>query len=373
MFKICTIVGTRPEIIKLSSLIKKLDKFFDQNIIHTGQNYDYELNQIFFKDLKIRKPDYFLNSAGPNANKTISKIFSKLDDILIKINPDAVLILGDTNSGLSSIVAKKRKIQVFHIEAGNRSFDYKVPEELNRKIIDHTSDINFTYTDIAKNYLVSEGIPADRIIKVGSPMKEVIVHNRKKINKSNILKKLVLKKNKFFLVSFHREENVDDKKKLTTFLSLLEWLSDNFSNQVIVSTHYRTQDRLNKLNKKFEKIKNKYTKKIVFLKPFNFSDYVKLQQNCNIILSDSGTLTEEASILGLKAIKLRASHERPEGMEQGTTIMCDLKISKINAAIQVLNKSKNSYPVIDYISDNFSDKVIKNIISYLDYSINKKV
>ncbi len=373
MFKICTIIGTRPEIIKLSSLIKKLDRFFDHNIVHTGQNYDYELNQIFFEDLKIRKPDYFLNSADVNANKTISKIFFKFDEILEKIKPDAVLILGDTNSGLSSIVAKKRKLQVFHIEAGNRSFDYKVPEELNRKIIDHSSDINFTYTDIAKNYLISEGIPADRIIKVGSPMKEVINQNSKTINKSNILKKLGLKKNKFFLVSFHREENVDNKKKLTNFLNLLEWLSENFPDKIIVSTHYRTQHRLDKLNEKYKRTKKKYANKIVFLKPFNFSDYVKLQKNCNIILSDSGTLTEETSILKLKAIKLRASHERPEGMEQGTTIMCDLNISKILTAIKILNKTKISYPVDDYNLDNFSDKIVKNITSYLDYSISKKV
>lgn len=373
MFKICTIVGTRPEIIKLSSVLKKLDKFFDHKLIHTGQNYDYELNQIFFKDLKLRKPDFFLNSAGPNPNKTISKIFSKIDNLLVKIKPDAVIILGDTNSGLASIAAKKRKIQVFHIEAGNRSFDHRVPEELNRKLIDHTSDINFTYTQIARDYLISEGIPSDRIIKVGSPMNEVIQENKILIAKSDILKKFKLKKNGFFLISFHREENVDDKENLKKFLHFLVWLSDKFSKKIIISTHLRTQNRLNKLKENFLKIKKNYSSKIIFLNPFSFTDFIKLQKNCDIIFSDSGTLSEEASLLGIRAVKLRTSHERPEGMEEATTIMSGLDLDKMKIAIKILHKSKASKIVKDYSTNNFSDKIIKNIISYQNYTINKKV
>ncbi len=373
MFKVCTIVGTRPEIIKLSSLLKKLDKFFEHKLIHTGQNYDYELNQIFFNDLKIRKPDFFLNSAGSNPNKTISKIFSKVDDLLNKIKPDAIVILGDTNSGLAAIAAKKRKLQVFHIEAGNRSFDHRVPEELNRKLIDHSSDINFTYTQIAKDYLVSEGISSDRVIKVGSPMNEIIRENKLAIDKSNILKKLKLKQNEFFLISFHREENVDNKANLTKFLDLLEWLSKKFSKKIIISTHFRTQNRLDKIKGKFQKFKKNYSNKITFLNPFSFTDYIKLQKSCKILFSDSGTITEEASLLGIKAIKLRTSHERPEGMEEASTIMCGLDLEKIQTAINILEKCKTSEVVRDYSVNNFSDKIVKNILSYQNYSVNKKV
>jgi len=373
MYKLCTIVGTRPEIIKLSSLIKKLDKFFDQKLIHTGQNYDYELNQIFFEDLNLRKPDYFLNSAGTNANKTISKIFSKLDNLFNRIKPNAVLILGDTNSGLASIVAKKRKIQVFHIEAGNRSFDYRLPEELNRKLIDHSSDINFTYTDIAKNYLIAEGIPADRVIKTGSPMNEVLHENKLKIEKSKILKKLKLKKNEFFLISFHREESVDNRKNLLKFIKFLEWLFKKYKKKIIISTHLRTEKRLKKLKENFKNIEKNYASKIFFLRPFSFSDYIKLQRNCAIVFSDSGTLTEEASLLGIKAIKLRETHERPEGMEEAATIMCGLDLEKIQNAIKVLQVFRSSKVIRDYSVDNFSQKIIKNIISYLDYALNKKV
>ena len=373
MFKICTLVGTRPEIIKLSSVIKKADKFFDQTLVHTGQNYDYELNEIFFKDLNIRKPDYFLNSAGKNVNKTLSNIFSKFDSVLDKIKPNAILILGDTNSGLASIVAKKKKLQVFHVEAGNRSFDYRVPEELNRKIIDHTSDINFTYTDIAKKYLINEGIPPDRIIKVGSPMLEVLNDNKLKINNSKIMKKLKLKKNNFFLVSFHREENVDNIDNLKKFINFLYWLNKKYKQKIIISTHFRTRDRLIKSKTKLNKLQKNNEKNILFLQPFGFSDYVKLQKECKIIFSDSGTLTEESSLLSLKAIKLRTSHERPEGMEESSTIMCGLNIEKIKSAIDILEKTNKSKIVNEYSVNNFSDKIIKNIISYLDYSINKKI
>ncbi len=367
MYKICTIVGTRPEIIKLSSFIKKADKYFNQILVHTGQNYDYELNEIFFKDLAIRKPDLFLNCAKGNPNKTISEIFLKVDKILISQKPDAVVILGDTNSGLAAIAAKKRNIPVFHLEAGNRSFDFRVPEELNRKLIDHCADINFTYTKLAKNYLVSEGINADRIINVGSPMMEVIHENKKKIFNSNILKELNLKRNNFFLFSFHREENVDNKNNISRFFNLLDWLNEKYKKKIIISTHSRTKDRIK------DKLKKKKKQNIIFLKPFNFSNYIKLQENCSIVFSDSGTLTEETSILKTKAIMLRESHERPEGMEEATTIMCGLDIDKIDIAIKILAKYPNHRIVEDYNVKNFSEKIIKNITSYLNYKINKKI
>ena len=367
MYKICTIVGTRPEIIKLSSFIKKSDKYFNQILVHTGQNYDYELNEIFFKDLAIRKPDFFLNCAKENPNKTISEIFLKVDKILISQKPDAVVILGDTNSGLAAIAAKKRNIPVFHLEAGNRSFDYRVPEELNRKLIDHCADINFTYTKLAKNYLVSEGINADRIINVGSPMMEIIQENKKKILASKILKKLKLKKNNFYLFSFHREENVDNKNNINKFFDLLNWLNKNYKKKIIISTHARTQKRIK------DKLKINKKQNIIFLKPFNFSDYIKLQENCSIVFSDSGTLTEETSILKTKAIMLRESHERPEGMEEATTIMCGLDINKIETAMKILADYNKHRVVNDYNVKNFSEKIIKNITSYLNYKINKNI
>ena len=367
MYKICTIVGTRPEIIKLSSFIKKSDKYFNQILVHTGQNYDYELNDIFFKDLDLRKPDFFLNCAQENPNKTISEIFSKVDKILISQKPDAVVILGDTNSGLAAIAAKKRRVPVFHLEAGNRSFDYRVPEELNRKLIDHCADINFTYTKLAKNYLVSEGINADRIINVGSPMMEIIRENKKKILASKILKKLKLKKNDFYLFSFHREENVDNKNNINKFFDLLNWLNKKYKKKIIISTHSRTQKRIK------DKLKINKKQNIIFLKPFNFSDYIKLQENCSIVFSDSGTLTEEASILKTKAIMLRESHERPEGMEEATTIMCGLDINKIETAIKILAKYNKHRIVNDYNVENFSEKIIKNVTSYLNYKINKNI
>lgn len=370
MFRVCTIVGTRPELIKLSSFIKKADKVFLHSLVHTGQNYDYELNEIFFEDLNIRKPDHILNCAKNSVNKTISEIFLKVDKILELIKPDAVIILGDTNSGLAAIAAKKKHIPVFHLEAGNRSYDYKVPEELNRKLIDHCSDINFTYTNHAKNYLVSEGISPDRVIKVGSPMLEVIKQNEKKIKRSNILRKLKLKKKNYFLISFHREENVDNKENITKFFEFLFWLNKKFKKKIVISTHYRTKK---KITSQINSLKIKNKTDIYFLKPFNFSDYICLQKNCDFIFSDSGTLTEESSILTTKAIMLRESHERPEGMEEASTIMCGLNIKKIETAMKILNNENYHEIVKEYKINNFTDKVIKNIISYIDYKINKKI
>ncbi|MDC1079935.1 UDP-N-acetylglucosamine 2-epimerase (non-hydrolyzing) [Candidatus Pelagibacter sp.] len=364
MFKVCTIIGTRPEIIKLSSTIKKIDKFFKQVLVHTGQNYDYELNQIFFKDLSIRKPDYYLNSSSNSTNSTIAKIIQNIDKIFLSEKPDCVMILGDTNSGLAAIAAKKRNIPIFHIEAGNRSFDQRVPEELNRKLIDHCSDINFTYTNLAKNYLIQEGLYPDRVINIGSPMLEVINDQKSKINKSNILKKLKLKKNEYFLISFHREENVDVKENLNKFFDIIKWLNYENKKKVVISTHYRTKKRIVENNKNIS-----FNKNVMFLKPFSFSDYIKLQKNSYIVLSDSGTLTEETSILKTKSIMLRNSHERPEGMEEATTIMCGLDQEKIQAAIKILNSNIKHKLVKDYNTPNFSDKIVKNILSYLNYNI----
>jgi UDP-N-acetylglucosamine 2-epimerase len=364
MFKVCTIIGTRPEIIKLSSTIKKIDKYFKQVLVHTGQNYDYELNQIFFKDLNIRKPDFYLKSASYSVNSTIAKIIVNIDKIFLSEKPDCVLILGDTNSGLAALAAKKRNIPIFHLEAGNRSFDQRVPEELNRKLIDHCSDINFTYTNLAKKYLTQEGLYPDRVITVGSPMLEVIDDQKLKINKSNILKKLKLKKNDYFLISFHREENVDVKKNLNKFFDLVKWLKSEYKKKIVISTHHRTKKRIIENNKDIS-----FDKNIMFLNPFNFSDYIKLQKNSYIVLSDSGTLTEETSILKTKSIMLRNSHERPEGMEEATTIMCGLDQDKIQVAIKML-KSKTVHKLVkDYDTLNFSDKIVKNILSYLNYTI----
>jgi UDP-N-acetylglucosamine 2-epimerase len=364
LYKILTIVGTRPEIIKLSSTIKKIDQYFEQCLVHTGQNYDYELNEIFFKDLNLRKPDFFLDCASSNANLTIAKIFQQFDSLLQKIKPNGLILLGDTNSGLAAIVAKKRGVPIYHLEAGNRCFDFRVPEELNRKIIDHVSDINFTYTNIAKNNLLNEGITSDRIINTGSPMLEVINDQKSQIKKSKILTKLKLLKNNYFLVSFHREENVDKPENIKKFIEFLKWLSKKYNNKIIVSTHFRTQKKL--LNYDKNKIKN-----VSFLNPFSFSDYVNLQKNSRIVFSDSGTLTEEASLLNIKGIMLRESHERPEGMEEGTVIMCGLDIKKIENAIKILFDCKIHNIVKEYKVLNFSDKIAKNILSYLNYNINK--
>lgn len=365
--RILTVLGTRPEIIKLSRIIPKFDEYFKNYLIHTGQNYDYELNKIFFKDLSIRKPDFFLKAATNNNIETISNIIHKFGNICKKIKPDAVFILGDTNSGLAAITAKKFKIPIFHYEAGNRCFDINVPEEINRKIIDHISDINLTYSQIAKQYLIKEGIPSKNIIKVGSPMKEIFNYNYKKIQKSQILKKLNLKKENFILVSFHREENVDDDKTLKNFVYLLKSVCKKTRKKIIISTHSR-------LRKNLKKLKHYRNKNLIFLKPLGFFDYINLMQNSYVCLSDSGTITEEASILKIPAINLRDTNERPEGMEEGTVMMTGTDLDKVMTAIKILKNKRNKLKIPKLIKDyniNFaSEKIVKIILSYKRY-INK--
>ena len=367
--KIMTIVGTRPEIIKLSMIIKLLDKNLNNILVHTGQNYDYELNEIFFKDLGIRKPDYFLDSVGESTAETIGNIISNSDEVLDKEKPDAVLLYGDTNSCLSVISAKRRKIPIFHLEAGNRCFDQRVPEEINRKIVDHLSDINMPLTEHARDYLIQEGLSPDRVIKVGSCMKEVIDNNLKQINNSKILNKLDLKKNQYFVVSAHREENVDNKSVLTQLLQSLNAISDKYNFPIIVSTHPRTRDRLEKLNSRI-----KINKLVNFIKPLGIFDYINLQSNSKCVISDSGTITEESSILGFPAIMIRNAHERPEGMDQGVLIMSGLEKERVIESIEVtLKLSKIKQPVVkDYNEDNVSSKVLKIILSYIEL-INREV
>jgi len=369
--KIMTVVGTRPEIIKLSRTISELDKFADHILVHTGQNYDYELNQIFFEDLKIRKPDFFLNSVGDTPAETISKIIFDSDEIMRKIKPDAVLLYGDTNSCLSVISAKRRQIPIFHMEAGNRCFDQRVPEEINRKIVDHLSDINMPLTEHARNYLISEGIPADRVIKIGSCMKEILDFHSKEIRSSKILKELNISSGKYFLVSAHREENVDYKSNLKDFLDSLNLISEKYKMPLIVSTHPRTKDRINRLNKNI-----KLNPLIKFLPPMGFFDYIKLQQTAYCVISDSGTITEESSILKFPAIMIRQSHERPEGMDEGTLIMSGLNKYRIIESIEIITKlykeKKIPRVVDDYNVDNVSQKVLKIIFSYIDF-INNNV
>lgn len=360
MYKVLTLVGTRPEIIKLSLTIKKLDKIFRHYLVHSGQNYDYELNQIFFKDLGIRKPDFFLNSKSKDNIYTISKIFTKFNDLCKRIKPDAVVILGDTNSSLAAIVAHKKKIPIFHIEAGNRCFNRDTPEELNRKLVDHISDINLTYTKIAKDYLVNEGILPDKIINVGSPMLEILKYFENKINKSTILDKLNLVENKYILVSLHREENVDNKDNLLNFISTLKKISKKYNKRIVFSTHLRTEKNL-------KRFKIKKTKSINFLKPFSFTDYSKLEKNSFITLSDSGTIVEESSILGFNALNLRDNTERLEGMSEGSVMMVGLDKKRIEFGIKVLKKDDVKLKIVtDYKVENFSSKIPRLIVSYLD-------
>ncbi len=364
MLKVVTIVGTRPEIIRLSRIIPKLDKNFQHTLIHTGQNYDYSLNEIFFQDLEIREPDIFLNIAKDNPMKTIAGVIENIDQELEKIMPDAVLILGDTNSSLSAIPAKRRKIPIFHMEAGNRCFDFRVPEEINRRIVDVISDINLTYSEIARQYLISEGFDKNRVINTGSPMKEVINFYNKKINSSKILKELDIKKNKYFLVSIHREENVDNKAKLKRLPEILNKLSSDFKLPVIVSTHPRAKKMIKESNLEF-------SKNIRFLEPFSFSDYCNLQVNSKCVLSDSGTITEESSILNFPALNLRVSHERPEGLEEGAVMSVGFSINKILNALDILkNQSRGSKRDIkivkDYDVDNVSEKIVRIILGNID-------
>jgi len=371
MTKILTIVGTRPEIIKMSCVIKELDKNFNHILVHTGQNYDYELNEVFFKDLDVRKPDYFLNVSSDRLADTIANIISKSDKIIEKINPDALLIYGDTNSCLSAISAKRRKIPIFHFEAGNRSFDQRVPEEINRKIVDHISDINFVLTEHSRRYLLREGINGETIFKTGSHMFEVLSKFKNKIANSNILDKLKLEKNSYFLFSIHREENVDNKINLKKVIDIINSLYVKYKLPVIVSTHPRTKYRLKKLS---FKIKNK---NIRFLKPFGFFDYIKLQSNSKCVVSDSGTITEESSILKFPSINLRENHERPEGMDHGAVILTGLNKTRVLEAIKLtINNFKlkpESYTSIsDYNNINLSTQVSRVIVSYIDY-VNREI
>ena len=363
--KIVTAVGTRPEIIRLSRVISKLDKYCDHKLVHTGQNYDYELNNIFFEDLNLRKPDKFLAASGKNAVERISNIISKVDNFLARAKPDAFLVLGDTNSCLAALAAKKRKIPVFHMEAGNRCFDMRVPEETNRKIVDHLSDINMTYSSIAREYLLKEGFPSDQIIKTGSPMSEVLSFYENKIRTSKVMHDLNLKEKKFFLVSCHREENIEPDESFTKFISILNKLSSLYKADVIVSTHPRTL-------KKIKKEKVSLNSKVRLLKPLSFSDYNNLQLNARCVLSDSGTISEESSILNFPALNIREAHERPEAMEEASVIMTGLDFNRIKESIEVTDDQlrgddRTLSLVKDYSSQNVSDKVLRIILSYTDY------
>ena len=363
-----TVIGTRPEIIKLSRIIPKLDLFFDHLLVNTSQNFDYELNKIFFKDLNIRKPDVELKIQAKSAAKTIAKVIHETDTLIKKYTPDAFLILGDTNSCLSCISAKRNKVPIFHLEAGNRCFDLRVPEEINRKIIDHVSDIHLTYSSIAREYLLNEGLPKNQIIKVGSPMKEVVNHYDSKIKKSKILQKLKITKGQYILVSLHREENVDDVNILKKFLKILNYLKESQKKKLVVSTHPRTRKNLENLD--FKK-----TPKITFSKPFSFTDYIKLQLDAAFVMSDSGTITEEASILNFPVINLRETHERPEGNEEASVISTSLNLEEIIQAIDILKTQKrgnqrNIGLIKDYDTDNVSEKVVRIILSYTDF-VNK--
>ncbi len=368
--KVVTVVGTRPEIIRLSRVMSKLDHYFEHTIVHTGQNYDYELNEIFFNDLEIRKPDYFLDAAGSNGAVTIGNVIIKIDVLLSKIMPDALLVLGDTNSSMAVISAKRKKIPIFHMEAGNRCFDQRVPEEINRKIVDHVSDINLTYSSIAREYLLNEGIPPDMVIKTGSPMFEVLEYYRNKIDSSKILTQLKLTKNSFFLVSSHREENIDSDINFTNFVDTINSIAKLYKLPLIVSTHPRTKKRIDDQNITFHS-------HITLLKPIGFLDYIKLQMNAKATLSDSGTINEESSILNFPAINIRDAHERPEAMEEGSVMMTGLNKKRVLQALNILNTQERGEvrtlcEVLDYKAPNVSEKVVRIILSYTDY-INRKV
>lgn len=371
MLKVMTIVGTRPELIKMSRVIAEFDQHTQHILVHTGQNFDYELNQVFFDDLGIRKPDYFLAAVGENAAQTIAKVIEKADEVLEKEQPDALLLYGDTNSCLSILAAKRRKIPVFHMEAGNRCFDQRVPEELNRKVLDHLSDINMVLTEHARRYLLAEGIPADRIIKTGSHMQEVLEYYMPNIEASNVLERLNLQSQKYFLLSTHREENVDSPANLQDLLDTLQALVKKYDMPVVVSTHPRTRQRLEKLGV------GSLDNRIHFLKPFGFFDYIKLQKEAFCILSDSGTITEEASLLNLPAVTIRNAHERPEGMDEGTLIMCGLKTERVLDAVNIVTlqhkKTDTKLNIVpDYLGGLVSRKVLRAVVSYVDF-VNRTV
>jgi UDP-N-acetylglucosamine 2-epimerase (non-hydrolysing) len=368
--KLATIVGTRPELIKLSRVIAELDRSVTHVLMHTGQNYDYELNEIFFRDLEIRRPDRFLDVVGQTLGETIGNVIARSYSALQQETPDALLVLGDTNSCLSVIAAKRLKIPIFHMEAGNRCFDERVPEEVNRRIVDHTSDVNLVYTEHARRYLLAEGVPADRVIKTGSPMREVLSHYRPRIEASDALARLGLTAGNYFLVSAHREENVDSERNLTELLRSLRELEARFRLPIIFSTHPRTQMRLEAAGADISGTA------IRFLKPLGFFDYVKLQTSASCVLSDSGTITEESSILGFPAVTIREAHERPEGMDVGTLIMCGLRAESIIGAVETVRRhagaGRRFRPAPDYETDDVSAKVVRIILSYTDY-VNRRV
>lgn len=365
--KVMTIVGTRPEIIRLSRVIDKLDRYCVHVLVHTGQNFDYELNQVFFDDLGIRKPDHFLNSAegSRSAAQTIGNVISAVDLLLEQSSPEAVLILGDTNSSLAAIPAKRRKVPVFHMEAGNRSFDLRVPEEINRRIVDHTADINLTYSTIAREYLLREGLPPDQVIKTGSPMHEVLDHYMPQIQSSDVLRRLGLSASEYFVVSAHREENVDSEKNFAKLVQVLNAVAEDQGYPVVVSTHPRTRKRIEAGNTTFHP-------QVQLLKPQGFHDYVHLQMHARAVLSDSGTITEESSILNFPALNLREAHERPEGFEEAAVMMVGLDVDRVRQALMILNDQPRGEQralrlVADYSMPNVSDKVLRIILSYTDY------
>ncbi|MEL4482928.1 UDP-N-acetylglucosamine 2-epimerase [Shewanella algae] len=363
--KVMSVVGTRPEIIRLSRVLAKLDEHCEHILVHTGQNYDFELNEVFFNDLGVRKPDYFLNAAGKNAAETIGQVIIKVDQVLEEVQPEAMLVLGDTNSCLSAIPAKRRKVPIFHMEAGNRCFDQRVPEETNRRIVDHTADINLTYSTIARDYLLAEGLPADRIIKTGSPMFEVLNHYMPQIDGSDVIARLGLQKGQFFVVSAHREENVDSPKQLAKLAETLNMVAEHYNLPVIVSTHPRTRNRIEAQGIEFHP-------NIQLLKPLGFHDYNHLQKNAKAVLSDSGTINEESSIMNFPALNLREAHERPEGMEEASVMMVGLAVERVMQGLTILETQhsgdlRDLRLVSDYSMPNVADKVIRIIHSYRDY------
>jgi UDP-N-acetyl-L-fucosamine synthase len=368
--KVMTVVGTRPETIRLSRVMAALDKHTDHILVHTGQNHDYELNEVFFSDLEIRKPDHFLNAAGANAAETIGNTIIKLDPVLAEVQPEALLILGDTNSCLAAIPAKRRKIPIFHMEAGNRCFDQRVPEETNRKIVDHVADINLTYSDIAREYLLREGLPPDRVIKTGSPMFEVLNHYAPKIDASDVLTRLGLRPLDYFVVSAHREENIESDRNFGNLVKILNGVAEKYGKRVIVTTHPRTRNQVNKQGVVFHE-------QVELLKPLGFCDYVKLQKNALAVLSDSGTINEESSILNFPALNIREAHERPEGMEEAAVMMTGLEVERVFQGLAILADQKRGVertlrPVADYSTPNVSEKVVRIILSYTDY-VNRNV
>lgn len=363
--KIMSVVGTRPEIIRLSRVLAKLDDHCEHILVHTGQNYDYELNEVFFEDLGVRKPDYFLDAAGKNAAETIGQIIIKIDQVLEEVQPEAMLVLGDTNSCISVLPAKRRKIPIFHMEAGNRCFDQRVPEEINRRIVDHTADVNLTYSTIARDYLLAEGLPADRVIKTGSPMCEVLTYYMPQIDSSNVLARLGLEKYKYFVVSAHREENVDSSDLLIRLVETLNAIAEKYDFPVVVSTHPRTRNQLDAHDFDFHP-------NIQLLNPLGFHDYNHLQKNAKAVLSDSGTINEESSIMNFPALNLREAHERPEGMEEAAVMMVGLGVERVVQALQILETQSRGdqrllRQVADYSMPNVSDKVVRILHSYTDY------